>query len=734
MLRPGPDGEMLWDASGYPAFPVGTGRQCYYDTEGDNLLDKITQFWCIGLVDLDTAEEFYFGVDQEEGSGRTLADGLRFMEECAFLVAHNGYDFDRRALKKIYPAYKGPSNEWDSLIMVKLIWPAEVLIGPDLDRIRKGLMPAQLMKRHSLKAWGYRTGTHKDEYKGGFDAWNPAMASYMMGDNAAGVAIWKLCMKRLGWDNPAPGAFVWPHKVLVTEHAVAAIIIQQTEDGVRFDREKAIKLTATLQTLKVKLEDRLKEIFGSWWQAHSDKEAGEAPARAMSRNLVGFQDVTVRRFGKTGKELAPYVGPPKEHFAPDAPFVRVEHVTFNPSSRQHLGQRLQEVYGWKPKEYGKDGAPKVDETVLSEIAESVMPKDVREDIMSYFVVNKTLGTLSAGKKSWLGLVTDEGRVHGRMDPLGTITGRGAHKDPNLSGTPSVRKEKIIQEDGTKIEVPLLGLPGRFGYECRDLFVADEGWELSGIDMSSLELILLGHYLFPADDGKFSERVCDPKRDAHTEHSEITGTSRADAKTAIYLKIYGGSAYKLSLDPAIIVRPEEVPGLLGYRGLSMLLRSLAKRFGADYREPDDTGKARLVKARQIILAFDEKIEGLKKFQDDVSAIATERGWLKALDGRKLHVRKAYAAPNSLLQGGGAEACKLWMVLLHGALRAAGLLPGRDFKQVLWVHDELQFTHRPGLGPVIKRLANETAIEAGVQLGLRGSFRTEGKTGLSWAECH
>ena len=651
------------------------------------------------------------------------------MQDAACLIAHNGNGFDFPVIPKLYPWFDlKPIRLIDTLVMCKLLWPAETLVGPDLVRIRSGRMPGQYLKRHSLAAWGYRTGTYKGEYNGGFDAWSMDMAEYLMGDIAASVALWDLIQKKL--TNP----LVWPQRVIDEENAMSRICLEQEWGGVNFDVDKARKLASTLANLKARLEGRLKEIFGAWWQASEEID----PAVDRDVKLVGDEDVTVPRFGKNGKPLAPYVGPPKCEYRKGQPYVNIEWVEYNPSSRDHLGQRLVEVYGWKPKKFGKPitrpdgtvipGKPTVDETVLEEIPDAVMPPDVRQDILDYFLVTKTLAMLAVGNQAWLRQVNEEtGYIHGRIDPQAAITRRGIHSKPNLSQTPGVNKEKV---DGQ--EVVLRGLPGRFGWECRELYVADPGWELTGIDASALELILLGHYLAPLDGGAFRDRVCDPKRDPHKEHGEIAGMLRADAKTAIYLKIYGGTAYKLSLD--IGIEDHEIVPNLGYRGLGMILQALAKRFDQDFVDKlDDRQRAKIAKARQIILKLEAGIPGLKKLTDDVCKEA-EKGWLKGIDGSRIPVRKAYAALNALLQSAGAIACKRWIVRFHAAMEREGLVKGRDWRQVLWVHDEIQVTHRPGLGPQIARIAEECLVEAGISLGLRGRFRSDAKTGKNWAECH
>jgi hypothetical protein len=76
----------------------------------------------------------------------------------------------------------------------------------------------------------------------------------------------------------------------------------------------------------------------------------------------------------------------------------------------------------------------------------------------------------------------------------------------------------------------------------------------------------------------------------------------------------------------------------------------------------------------------------------------------------------------------------MVLVHRELERRGWVYGKDFKQVLWVHDALSFTHRPGLGPELLEVGLSCLREAGVMLGLRGEYRGAGKTALNWAETH
>ncbi len=732
----------------------------YFDVETNGLLPDLHSMWCIAITDLNTEEEFYYGPAVHpshplatpllcEPTG-TVADGVRRLSapSCGLSVAHNGINYDYLALEKLYPEeYVRPPRAWDSIVVAKVVWPGDFIADRDWALIKAGKMNPGMAKRHNLKAWGIRLGEHKDEYDGDRDKypepsdrpaksgderydkrweeWNPWLASYMMQDNRPGVKLWKLARRRMGWDEPDKAPVVWPEQCIEVEHDVAAIVIDQENFGVRFNRAKAQDFERELLNERSRLEAELYKVFGPWW-AHS---ATATVARSTRSSMQGYADVSEPRVSeKTGKELKPLIGPPLEHTTTGSTYTPVTWTDFKPSSRDHLGQRLQAVYGWRPKKFGATHKPAVDETVLEEIPEAVLPEAVRRTILDTFVVAKTLGVL----RSWLKLSEADGRIHGRLDPAGAVTGRGTHSSPNMSACPSVRKEKVKGDDGTITEVPIKGLRGRYGCECRDLFEADEGWELTGIDASSLELIMLGHYLFPHDGGKFSERVCDPTRDAHQEHALLADMTRGDAKTTIYLYVFGGSAYKLSLD--IGIDPEEVPGFLTYRGLNALMKSVEKRFGPEFvANMDDTQRAKIAKARTIILKFEAGIEGIKDLKKGISE-AAERKWLKGLDGRWLFSKSPHSALNLALQGGGAQAIKLWMVLLHRRLVELGYRKGRDFKQVLWSHDEFQITHRPGLGPIIKEEGNRLIAVAGQMLGLRGTLRAEAKTGRTWFDTH
>ena len=68
------------------------------------------------------------------------------------------------------------------------------------------------------------------------------------------------------------------------------------------------------------------------------------------------------------------------------------------------------------------------------------------------------------------------------------------------------------------------------------------------------------------------------------------------------------------------------------------------------------------------------------------------WLPGLDGRRVRVRSAHAALNTLLQSAGALLMKRALVLMDEALQET-LVPDVDYSLVGVIHDEFQLDVKP-----------------------------------------
>tara|TARA_R100000008_G_scaffold29448_1_gene16227 strand:- start:717 stop:2453 length:1737 start_codon:yes stop_codon:yes gene_type:complete len=233
------------------------------------------------------------------------------------------------------------------------------------------------------------------------------------------------------------------------------------------------------------------------------------------------------------------------------------------------------------------------------------------------------------------------------------------------------------------QVPNTG--SEYGTDCRMCWTVPEDYKLVGIDASGLELRMLAHYM---NDKDFTNEITEG--DIHSHNQQIARLkSRNQAKSAIYALCYGAGDAKLG---AVV----------------------------------GGGKADGARIRKH---FFDNLPAFKSLRDRVE-IASDRGFLKGLDGRKIIIRSKHAALNSLLQSAGAIVMKKALVLLDKKARERNL----DYKFVANIHDEWQVevhkTHATDFG----KLGVEAIIEAGEHFSMRCPLDGEYKVGEAWHETH
>lgn len=106
-------------------------------------------------------------------------------------------------------------------------------------------------------------------------------------------------------------------------------------------------------------------------------------------------------------------------------------------------------------------------------------------------------------------------------------------------------------------------------------------------------------------------------------------------------------------------------------------------------------------------------------------------LKGLDGRPLYSRSPHSALNLVFQSAGAVIMKQFLVILDAELQAK--FQGK-YEFVCNVHDEVQIETYPEIAEEIGKIANQSIIEAGKQLGFRCLLEGEYKIGNNWEETH
>lgn len=661
-----------------------------FDIESDGFLEEMTVVHCIHMGCPDTREQWRYSdikvYDQWTG---TLEEGLARLTEHDEIGGHNVFRFDIPAIKKIYPSWQPKGYVWDTLALSCLAYPKDELKDIDAKKQKKGVYPAKFYEKgyfagQQLGAWGYRLGELKGEYEAGFETFNAEMDEYCAQDVKVNIALWHKVWERFAKDEV-------PRDSVIMENEVLRIIAGQEQHGFCFDVEKAHALEAELMARKAELDAELRKSFKPWI----------APVKYKGQPVVveAKRRTKVRRWDENFNEY--FV-----EFAKGETYEKLQLILFNPASRAHIVNRLTTLYGWKPKVFTGSGEPELSEETLDglEFPEAPLLKE-------YLMVDKRLGMLSSGKQAWLGHVKPDGRIHGRVNTNQAVTGRMTHSFPNVA------------------QVPAGGAP--YGKQCRELFHAPDGYLLVGCDAEGLELRCMGHFMGRYDDGAYGETVVngdkDKGTDVHTVNQRAVGLHKRDsAKTFIYALIYGGGDAKLGEIAVADLPDDERREWLQKHTEEVNPKDPRKR---TYREQ---AYARIGKAKRA--AIMEKLPALGALVDAVQSRVKSQGWIRGIDGRRLPIRKAHAALNTLLQSAGALVMKKALVLMEAEFLAQGWVIGRDLAFVANIHDEVQIEAKEDIANQVAVIAAEAIRRAGEYFEFRCELAGNAAIGRNWGQTH
>lgn len=576
------------------------------DIETNGLLDTATKFWCGWLYNSET-DEYKGYTDLKEYWNAIDWYGCHDYN----IVFHNGIRYDVPVLKKLKGArfsFDPRDCVLDTLVLARLIY--SNIKDTDVGLIRSGKLPKALYGSHSLKAYGYRLGELKGTYGEQEDAWDTFTDDMYTYNKQDVVVTLKLFRKLM-----AKG---YPLKAIQLEHDIAWTMAKQERNGFVFDKDAAVKLYAELSAKRQELYDSLVSEVGSWSVYKGDKV---------------YKRDNVKKGIKAG-----------------VPYPQYEEVTFNPNSRAHIAKVLMDR-GWDPPQVTPTGAPKVDEETLK----TAMNIPLTPKILEYLLINKRIAQLAEGDNAWLKLMKEDEdgitRIHGSVNPNGTVTGRASHTYPNVAQVPAGRSP--------------------YGKECRSLFTAPKGWFQAGIDASGLELRCFGAFLFPFDKGDYIKEILEG--DIHTHNQKMAGLpTRDQAKTMIYCLLYGGGDGKLG---------EVVNGTAqdGKRLKERFFKSVPA-----YKKLCNSIDKALVESSEWIGGVN-KVKWRNRGHPNNSNLSLTHSIL-GLDGRVVYVRSPHSALNTILQSAGALICKKWVCLVEENMRKAGYKHGwdGDFAMMAWVH--------------------------------------------------
>ena len=427
---------------------------------------------------------------EEEGTVRWVFPKLKdmflaYMEKADCLVGHNIVGYDLPVLEDLWDWKPKPSVQvLDTRIACEMSFPDHRLWkmqnSPDTPTI-----PNNLVRRHSLEAWGLRIGEHKDTFGKTADwhQFSEEMLDYCEQDVLVNTRLLQFLLDHAGYSEES----------MILESAFARVMWYQRLTGIRLDVDGAKELALDLLAQRDVVEAKLKERFQPWLIANGDV-------------LIPKRDNKTRGYIK------------------DCPVQKLKWQELKPASRFHVARCLGQL-GWIPKEFNNDGSAKVDRSILR-----ALPYEEAEWFATFEELNKKIAMISEGPSAWLKKtswcdITEAYLLHGRVNTTGTRTGRCTHTSPNCA------------------QVPRVGTP--YGKEMRALFQPPKGrWAMVGADASGLELRMLAHYCGAFDGGEMASLITEG--DIHSTTAAAVGISRSAAKTWMYANLYGAGDHKLGV--------------------------------------------------------------------------------------------------------------------------------------------------------------------------------------------
>jgi DNA polymerase-1 len=655
-----------------------------FDIETDGFLAEVTQVHCIVAFDMDTREWHIFRPDQ-------VAQGIDLLASADETYGHNIVGFDWPVIQKLY---RKPRTRRGGMIDTKSWSRASypTLGLSDTLQLRKNprWIPSHLIGWHSIEAWAFRLGRglRKVEHED-WSKFSEEMLQRCIRDVEINVQLFEFLQ--------AKGHC--PENAARIETEVQWILERQKRHGVAFNERKAEALHVKLLEHVSRIEPQLRTLYAPWWVPNG--------------SVVG----------KKTAEVTPKRDNKKLGIEKGCPYTKIKLMHFNPTSRDQIIDRLMKVRGWKPRpdQLTPTGRPELSEEIMA-----ALPWPECKPLAEMLMLKQRLGMLVEGKKAFMKMAVN-GRLHGTVNGTGARTARMSHSDPNMN-------------------VPKVG--SEYGAEMRELFEADDGQVLVGVDASGLELRMLGSALAPWDGGEYAKEVTDG--DPHKYLMRVTDVACDEhAPQHKMLDTLPPSTDRLApVQTARVLTTPLAP--LDVRAVCKKCRDRQKtRTYADLYGAGDKKKAKITGRtpefeKAVSKRIFAKIPAFKELAKALDA-AYSRRRVRLPDGRRAPTNSRHDTLNTKLQGDGAIVMKVALVAGEGMLLEAGLRPieehfedspiGQgDYEYVLNVHDEWQTTTKPEHAEFVGETQVKGIRVAGELLGIRCRLDGEAKVGANWKETH
>jgi len=650
-----------------------------FDLEANGLLEDVSKLWCIVAYDLDTQETHVFTDNDRKYKG--IDEGLKFLQKADTLIGHNIIMYDLPVMDLVF------GTKFDS----KLIDTYLLSLMLDFNRKLK-----HSVGRHSLTNWGEYFGVPKPK-QDQWTKWEPSMLHRCIEDVRINVLVYKHLIKE-------QKDIQVPKRTMQREMEVASISAQQVKNGWLFNRrlaERHIKfLDRELERIANLVEPLLPNIVkckDTWITNEECNTIMETKGIIYDSDLGSkrLRDIKTNLFTKAGKvhsHTAKWfnISPDDVHLI-GGPYCRVEFIPTKMTQTAEIKKFLF-TQGWKPTQWNmkinEDGEKERTSAKLTEDSFESIEGDIGKDLALHAIYRHRRNTILNMKnedKGWLGVMRDDSRIECVPFTLGTATGRMSHR-------------KLVNVPGAK---------SVFGREMRELFIAPRNDVLVGCDLASAQLRLLASAM---EDDDYADTVLTGKEsegtDIHTVngisaglidpswdlHSQERSNGRSNSKTFIYAMLFGSGDAKIG-------------AIVG--GTSRDGRKLKSKF------------------LNNLPALGTLIGNLRRQYK-----ASGKKFIKLQDGKRIQVDSAHKILNYRLQGDEATLTKEWMCVSDRRIKKEGL----RCNLLAVMHDEQNFECHPDDANRLARLLEETATEAGKNLGFYCRMDGSSKIGNNWYEIH
>lgn len=696
------------------------------DIECNGLLDTCDKIWCAVTEDLSSGEVKVFSDHSNQVVDGGISDFIEHLKECDQIIGHNFVAYDKEAIAQI-TGYVIEADIIDTMVLSKLLHFTRF--------IPKGAGNAT---RHSLAAWGVRTGVAKPT-QDQWEVWEENMLHRCKEDVKINVATYHRLVKEM---QDQPGI----EKAIKIEHEVSRIMADQFRNGWLLDKQKVddnIKyLDEEIERLRSILEPQIPQVCvpkdpACTWEECNIKMGNHwkkvPPTRFdhLQRPIKPTRTPHVPKILKDGRYdrfTALWLGIPQEAAYGNrivaGPFTRIEFKPVKLSQHKLVKDHLLRL-GWQPTQWtfktdrtkkilrDDQGKPLKNSPKLTEDSFDSIPGEFGENFKRWATLvhrRNTLANPTDDQKGWRNIMRPDGRVACDADTLGAATGRMTHK--GLVNVPGVRSV--------------------FGKEMRQCFIASDGKTLIGADAAGAQLRLLAGAM---RDEEYLETIVSGQEedeqtgkflgtDVHTQNGLAAGLIDPDDVEFLRTHDKDDPKYAEVHDRFVGCRGKAknfIYGLLfgaGDAKLGILVNGGSKE-GKEIRDKFLVGFPKL---KALIDRLDEEFESNKaKYKE---------GFIAGLDGRRVYIDSKHKLLNYLLQGAEAIYMKYVMVYADKLLRKNRV----DAKILVFMHDELNYEVTPNDVQKAKKILSHSFEKIGDTLPIGCKMASDPKIGKDWYEIH